>query len=814
LGSHLSHSQNAAGSSLPKPPLAEGLARSQFRQIARNGFGDSRNSYAHAMTSFRGRLFVGTTRNMFQLVKIAPDPATSAFHLWPVRVPPDLDAAGMDQRCQIWRFDPADGRWAMPFESPRVPMSDGTGEVWRDFGYRNMVVQKTESDAEEALYVTTMSSSKAPGALILRSPDGERFEPITEPGMGNSSVSSFRAFAGFRNRLYASPAGRGRLWAFSSSVVLECRDPVSRVWTTVNEPGFGDSSNVGVFDMGVFNDHLYAGVGNPFTGLQVWKTDCRGEPPYRWTKILDHGAGRGKLNQAAMSMCEFQGALYIGTGIRRGGYDREFKIGPAAGELLRIFPDDSWELVMGEEIHNARVDRQPLSDLGPGFDNPFNGYIWAMAVYDNNLYVGTYNNSVFLWWIDPRKVSPETHRHLRRIGVEKIVEREAGFNLWRSPDGIHWFEVSGDGFGNPYNYGVRTLHGCESGLYVGTANPFGPDVAVRTAAGWTYSPNPRGGLEIWEGRSTPQALHSNDAGVLSGDGRPSEPRLDHAVEDESGIDTKADGSPKSVQDPLLDLAEYWSFSRFKNQGYWTESTENHQEAGEDLLEKILEFLPTRQGTVLDVGCGSGATTEYLGRFFGPRNVTGIDISEHSVECCQSIAPESTFLVMNATQLDFEDASFDHVVCVESASRFRTRDRFLREAHRVLKPGGSLLITDELFARSVEKMLPLFHPRNFVSGPRAYSDVLVRNGFESVRVIDATFACALRSSEYFLAFCIEKFNSGELEPRLMNMSTTVRMAYLLGLRYYILAAARKPRPSTTRVEINFAVESDPRENSDD
>ena len=814
MGDQLIDRPNMPSPSWPKPPLAGGLACSQFRRIAQNGFGDSHNSYAHAMTSFQGRVFVGTTRNIFQLVKIAPDPATSAFHLWPVRTPPGLDATGMDQRCQIWRFDPVGGEWKMPFESPRVPTSDGTGEVWRDFGFRNMVVEKTESDAEAALYVTTMSSSKAPGALILRSPDGETFEPITEPGMGDSSVSSFRAFAGFKGRLYAAPAGKGRLWAFGTSIVLECRDPTSRVWTPTNEPGFGDSSNVGVFDMGVFNDHLYAGVGNPFTGLQVWKTDCRGEPPYHWTKILDHGAGRGKLNQAAMSMCEFQGALYIGTGIRRGGYDREFKIGPAAGELLRIFPDDSWELVMGEEIHNPRVDRQPTSGLGPGFDNPFNGYIWAMAEYEDNLYVGTYNNSVFLWWIDPSNVSQKTHQHLRRIGVEKIVEREAGFNLWRSPDGIHWFEVSGDGFGNPYNYGVRTLHGCESGLYVGTANPFGPEVAVRTAAGWTYSPNPHGGLEIWEGKSSNQVSPSDTTRGLTGDARPSYPELDPAAEHEGETEKNTAESSGWTQDPLLAPTGYWSFSRFQNQGYWTDTTQTYQEAGENLLEKLLGFLPSRQGAVLDVGCGSGATTEYLGRFFGPRNVTGIDISAPSIDSCPSIAPESNFLVMSATQLDFEDASFDHVVCVESASRFRTRDRFLGEAHRVLKPGGSLLLTDELFARAVEAVLPSFHPRNYVSGPRAYQEVLERAGFESIRVIDTTFACALRSTEYFLAFCFEKLNRGELDPGLMTLSTTVRMAYLLGLRYYILAAARKPRPSTTRVEINLAVESQPMEISDE
>jgi hypothetical protein len=49
---------------------------------------------------------------------------------------------------------------------------------------------------------------------------------------------------------------------------------------------------------------------------------------------------------------------------------------------------------------------------------------------------------------------------------------------------------------------------------------------------------------------------------------------------------------------------------------------------------------------------------------------------------------------------------------------------------------------------------------------------------------------------------------------MNLSTTVRLAYLLGLRYYVMAAARKPSPPATRVKINLAVESDRMEMSDE
>jgi hypothetical protein len=58
--------------------------------------------------------------------------------------------------------------------------------------------------------------------------------------------------------------------------------------------------------------------------------------------------------------------------------------------------------------------------------------------------------------------------------------------------------VTRNGFGNPYNYGARTIVSAQGQLFVGTANPFGPQVAVATAAGnWVYVDNPRGGLEVW-----------------------------------------------------------------------------------------------------------------------------------------------------------------------------------------------------------------------------------------------------------------------------------------------------------------------------
>jgi len=758
----------------PRGSQPSGLRRGNFRRLAERGFGDPRNSYAHCMNWFRERLYVGTTRNIFQLVNIAPDQSTDAFHLWPVPVPRGLDATGLDQNCQIWRSASGGGPFEMAFESPQIESQDGRHKVWRDFGYRSMLVCRTESDDAEALYVSTMSSSKAPGALILRSTDGDGFEPVTDPGIGDRRISSYRALVGYKGRLFAAPAGTGRMWASAvSSVVLECRDPRKKDWRPASEPGFGDETSAGVFEMAVFDGHLYAGVSNPYTGIQVWKTDAEGNPPYRWSKILTGGAGRGKLNQAVMSMFPFKGALYVGTGIRRGGYDREFKTGPAAGEVIRIFPDDRWELVVGQERRIDASDVQPLSGLGPGFENPFNGYIWCMAEYDGCLYVGTYNSSIFVWWIDPNRVPRGLHPRLRLIGAQKIVDREAGFDLWRSPDGEHWFEVSRDGFGNPYNYGVRTLHGRDDGLYVGTANPFGPQVAVKTATGWTYADNPRGGLEVWIGRP---------------DIEPEEGRAAHTV---SGGAVNLHYDRAMYEHPLLRSGEYFSFSRFSNYGFWEDDTPSQKEACENLMERLLGFLPERSGRILDVACGLGATSRHLSRLFGPENVTGINISDKQIATCFETAPGCEFLVMDATQLDFEDESFDNILCVEAAFHFKTRARFLREALRVLKPGGRLILSDMLFTQAAGEKSPVLHPKNHVAGTGAYRDLLERAGFDEACVVDATDECFLRCNDHFIRYAMGKFHEDELDAAGLSAVMANRLALILSVRYYVLAAARKP-----------------------
>jgi hypothetical protein len=475
-----------------------GLEQYQFRLIASGGFGDPLNSYAHTMAWFCERLYVGTTRANLCLLKMH---MPIDFLCWPVKCPADV--YDLDLRAQIWRYDPLEERCWQVHTSPLIVGRTGQ-KVPREIGFRGMVVFQGLSDPAPALYVSTWAPSRALGPLILRSLDGEEFVPVSEPGLGaDTTVASFRSLVPFNGRLYTAAtglvAGKPNI---GIPIVLESQDPAKGGWRPVNSPGFGNPNNLTIFEMAAFNGFLYAGTGNPFTGYEIWKTKAEGPPPYLWVKVIESGAYRGPWNEGVVSMYEFRGALYIGSGIQNGGYDRTYKVGPGAAELIRIYPDDSWDLLVGEPRDTPQGFRSPLSGLGPGANDEFNGYFWRMMEFDGWLYLGTYNWSCLSPYIRPLPNPSLRERFGRWIGVDQIVRFEGGFDLFRSRDGISWIPVTMSGFGNPYNFGARTMIGQSPGLFVGTANPFGPEVAVRTPLGWVYIPNARGGCELWLGSPT------------------------------------------------------------------------------------------------------------------------------------------------------------------------------------------------------------------------------------------------------------------------------------------------------------------------
>lgn len=131
-------------------------------------------------------------------------------------------------------------------------------------------------------------------------------------------------------------------------------------------------------------------------------------------------------------------------------------------------------------------------------------------------------------------------------------------------------------------------------------------------------------------------------------------------------------------------------------GYWIRGDESKETAQVQLIEHLAEAAGVQpDAQILDVGCGLGASSIYLVQRYRTK-ATGITISTVQVEMANKAAEtagvNATFLLMDAEAMTF-DKSFDVVWSVESISHYQDIPKFFISAAKLLKPGGTLAITD-------------------------------------------------------------------------------------------------------------------------
>lgn len=113
-----------------------------------------------------------------------------------------------------------------------------------------------------------------------------------------------------------------------------------------------------------------------------------------------------------------------------------------------------------------------------------------------------------------------------------------------------------------------------------------------------------------------------------------------------------------------------------------------------LYHRVATAVPLSAKDVLEVGCGRGGGAAYIDRRLHPRQMVGIDRTASAIRFARrhfGAQERLRFIEADAHALPFDDESFDAVVNIESAQHYRDIDRFLSEVHRVLRPGGHLLI---------------------------------------------------------------------------------------------------------------------------
>jgi ubiquinone/menaquinone biosynthesis C-methylase UbiE len=94
--------------------------------------------------------------------------------------------------------------------------------------------------------------------------------------------------------------------------------------------------------------------------------------------------------------------------------------------------------------------------------------------------------------------------------------------------------------------------------------------------------------------------------------------------------------------------------------------------------------------VLDVGCGAGAALAPAAR--AAASAVGVELSPAMAERARAAAPSAEVRVGDASQLEFEDGSFDVVLSAFTAFFMPDPTAALREWRRVLVPGGRIVLS--------------------------------------------------------------------------------------------------------------------------
>ena len=115
------------------------------------------------------------------------------------------------------------------------------------------------------------------------------------------------------------------------------------------------------------------------------------------------------------------------------------------------------------------------------------------------------------------------------------------------------------------------------------------------------------------------------------------------------------------------------------------------------LKYIVDGTPQN---ILDVACGTGDSTIAAAKAAAEGSkVIGVDISEGMMALVEGKAVEAgvadriTTEVGDGENLRFEDCSFDRVTCAFGIRNFENKEKGLSEFHRVLKPGGKVVILE-------------------------------------------------------------------------------------------------------------------------
>lgn len=174
--------------------------------------------------------------------------------------------------------------------------------------------------------------------------------------------------------------------------------------------------------------------------------------------------------------------------------------------------------------------------------------------------------------------------------------------------------------------------------------------------------------------------------------------------------------------------------------------EFHIRGRKSTLELGAKMNLSPHSRVLDIGSGLGGPARTLAETYGCQ-VTGIDLTKPFCDAATAMSGwvglenQVSFKQGNATDLPFENKTFDAAMTIHVAMNIAAKDKMYMEAHRVLKPGGIFAVYDVLQGEGGEVLYPVPWARDpsisHLATPDAMKSLLSDAGFKLLDIQDSS-----------------------------------------------------------------------------